>query len=48
VVTVIDAGRIINLKTGRNQVEGAVVMGVGMDFNWLRPHAKFAVKINTC
>jgi xanthine dehydrogenase YagR molybdenum-binding subunit len=30
VVTVIDAGRIINPKTGRNQIEGAVVMGIGM------------------
>ncbi|MDH2239686.1 xanthine dehydrogenase family protein molybdopterin-binding subunit [Pigmentiphaga sp. GD03639] len=30
VVTVIDAGRIINPRTGRNQIEGAVVMGVGM------------------
>ena len=30
VVTVIDAGRIINPLTGRNQVEGAVVMGIGM------------------
>lgn len=30
VVTVIDAGRIINPMTGRNQIEGAVVMGVGM------------------
>ncbi len=30
VVTVIDAGRIINPLTGRNQIEGAVVMGVGM------------------
>src|SRR5262249_45812935 len=30
VVTVIDAGRILNPLTGRNQVEGAVVMGVGM------------------
>ena len=29
-VTVIDGGRIINMKTGANQVEGAVVMGVGM------------------
>lgn len=29
-VTVIDAGRIINLKAGRNQILGAVVMGVGM------------------
>jgi xanthine dehydrogenase YagR molybdenum-binding subunit len=31
VVTVIDAGRIINpLLAGRNQIEGAVVMGIGM------------------
>src|SRR5262249_27318124 len=30
VVTVIDAGRIINPLTGRNQVQGAVVMGIGM------------------
>jgi xanthine dehydrogenase YagR molybdenum-binding subunit len=30
VVTVIDAGRIINEKPARNQIEGAVVMGVGM------------------
>ncbi len=30
VVTVIDAGRIINAKTARNQVEGALVMGLGM------------------
>jgi xanthine dehydrogenase YagR molybdenum-binding subunit len=30
VVTVIDAGRILNLKPARNQIEGAVVMGVGM------------------
>jgi xanthine dehydrogenase YagR molybdenum-binding subunit len=30
VVTVIDAGRIINPKPARNQIEGAVVMGVGM------------------
>lgn len=30
VVTVIDGGRIINLKPARNQVEGSVVMGVGM------------------
>jgi xanthine dehydrogenase YagR molybdenum-binding subunit len=29
-VTVIDGGRIINPKTGRNQIEGSVVMGVGM------------------
>lgn len=30
VVTVMDAGRIINPKAGRNQIEGAVVMGIGM------------------
>lgn len=30
VVTVIDAGKIINPKTGRNQIEGAIVMGLGM------------------
>ncbi|MEH2513913.1 xanthine dehydrogenase YagR molybdenum-binding subunit [Nitrobacteraceae bacterium AZCC 1564] len=30
VVTVIDGGRVINAKTAANQIEGAVVMGVGM------------------
>lgn len=30
VVTVIDAGQIINTLAGRNQIQGAVVMGVGM------------------
>ncbi|HYS68540.1 MAG TPA: xanthine dehydrogenase family protein molybdopterin-binding subunit [Paraburkholderia sp.] len=30
VVTVIDAGRILNLRAARNQIEGAIVMGVGM------------------
>ena len=30
VVTVIDAGRIINPKAAANQIAGAVVMGVGM------------------
>ncbi|MFL6577313.1 MAG: xanthine dehydrogenase family protein molybdopterin-binding subunit, partial [Povalibacter sp.] len=30
VVTVIDAGRMINPRPARNQIEGAVVMGVGM------------------
>jgi xanthine dehydrogenase YagR molybdenum-binding subunit len=30
VVTVMDAGRIINPLVGRNQIEGAVVMGIGM------------------
>jgi xanthine dehydrogenase YagR molybdenum-binding subunit len=32
VVTVIDAGKIINPLAGRNQIQGAVVMGVGMAF----------------
>src|SRR5207237_2056715 len=30
VVTIIDAGRILNPLAGRNQIEGAVVMGIGM------------------
>jgi xanthine dehydrogenase YagR molybdenum-binding subunit len=30
VVSTIDAGRIVNPLTGRNQIEGAIVMGVGM------------------
>src|SRR6202008_3369878 len=30
VVSVMDAGRILNPLAGRNQVEGAVVMGIGM------------------
>jgi xanthine dehydrogenase YagR molybdenum-binding subunit len=30
VVTVIDAGRILNPLAGRNQIEGAIVMGIGM------------------
>jgi xanthine dehydrogenase YagR molybdenum-binding subunit len=30
VVSVIDGGRIINMKTATNQIAGAVVMGVGM------------------
>src|SRR5207244_8417384 len=30
VVTVIDAGRILNPLAGRNQIQGAVVMGLGM------------------
>jgi xanthine dehydrogenase YagR molybdenum-binding subunit len=29
-VTMIDGGRIINERTARNQIEGAIVMGVGM------------------
>ncbi|MES2390093.1 MAG: xanthine dehydrogenase family protein molybdopterin-binding subunit [Acidobacteriota bacterium] len=30
VVTVIDAGRIVNPRPAKNQIEGAVVMGIGM------------------
>jgi xanthine dehydrogenase YagR molybdenum-binding subunit len=30
VVTIMDAGRILNPLAGRNQIEGAVVMGIGM------------------
>ncbi|MFI8480134.1 xanthine dehydrogenase family protein molybdopterin-binding subunit [Pseudomonas sp. NPDC078700] len=30
VVSAIDVGKIINAKTARNQVEGAIVMGIGM------------------
>ena len=30
VVTVIDAGRILNPRPARNQIEGAIMMGVGM------------------
>ena len=30
VVTVIDGGKIINTRTGRNQIEGAIIMGMGM------------------
>jgi xanthine dehydrogenase YagR molybdenum-binding subunit len=29
-VSVIDGGRMINMKTARNQIQGAVVMGIGM------------------
>src|SRR6202035_5229428 len=30
VVTVIDGGRIINQRSARNQIEGSIVMGIGM------------------
>ncbi len=30
ILSVIDGGRIINMKTGTNQISGAVVMGIGM------------------
>lgn len=47
VVTVIDAGRILNPKPAKNQIEGAVVMGVGMAmFEATRYDARFGVPIN--
>ncbi len=47
VVTVIDAGRILNPKPARNQIEGAVVMGVGMAlFEATRYDERFGVPIN--
>lgn len=30
VVSVVDGGRIINMRTAKNQMEGAIIMGVGM------------------
>lgn len=30
VVTVIDGGKVLNTRTGGNQIEGAIVMGIGM------------------
>ncbi len=32
IVTVIDGGKILNPRAGRNQIEGAVVMGIGHGF----------------
>jgi xanthine dehydrogenase YagR molybdenum-binding subunit len=47
VVTVIDAGRILNPKPARNQIEGAVVMGVGMAlFEETVYDARFGAPIN--
>ncbi len=47
VVTVIDAGRILNPKPARNQIEGAVVMGIGMAlFEATRYDPRFGVPIN--
>jgi xanthine dehydrogenase YagR molybdenum-binding subunit len=46
-VTVIDGGRILNPKPARNQIEGAVVMGIGMAlFEATRYDARFGVPIN--
>jgi xanthine dehydrogenase YagR molybdenum-binding subunit len=47
VVTVIDAGHILNPKPARNQIEGAVVMGVGMAlFEETVYDPRFGVPIN--
>ena len=47
VVTVIDAGHIMNPKPARNQIEGAVVMGIGMAlFEATRYDARFGAPIN--
>jgi xanthine dehydrogenase YagR molybdenum-binding subunit len=47
VVTVIDGGRILNPKPARNQIEGAVVMGVGMAlFEATRYDARSGAPIN--
>ena len=49
VVTVIDGGRVINMKTATNQIEGAVVMGVGMalfEHTWYDPQNGAAINSN--
>ena len=47
VVTVIDAGHIMNPKPAANQIEGAVVMGVGMAlFEATRYDSRYGVPIN--
>jgi xanthine dehydrogenase YagR molybdenum-binding subunit len=47
VVTVIDGGRILNPKPARNQIEGAVVMGIGMAlFEATRYDTRFGMPIN--
>ena len=47
-VTVIDGGRIINLKTGRNQIEGSVVMGIGMAlFEETKYDSRFGSPLNS-
>jgi xanthine dehydrogenase YagR molybdenum-binding subunit len=47
VVTVIDGGRILNPKPARNQIEGAVVMGIGMAlFEATRYDTRFGAPIN--
>jgi xanthine dehydrogenase YagR molybdenum-binding subunit len=47
VVTVIDGGRILNPKPAANQIQGAVVMGIGMAlFEATRYDTRFGVPIN--
>jgi xanthine dehydrogenase YagR molybdenum-binding subunit len=47
VVTVIDAGHIVNPRPARNQIEGAVVMGVGMAlFEATRYDTRYGAPIN--
>ncbi len=47
VVSVIDGGRILNPKPARNQIEGAVVMGIGMAlFEATRYDTRFGAPIN--
>lgn len=49
VVTVIDGGRVINHKMAANQIEGAVVMGVGMalfEHTWYDPQNGAAINSN--
>jgi xanthine dehydrogenase YagR molybdenum-binding subunit len=47
-VSVIDAGRILNPKPARNQIEGAVVMGIGMAlFEAARYDKRYGAPINS-
>jgi xanthine dehydrogenase YagR molybdenum-binding subunit len=48
IVTVIDAGRMINERTARNQIEGALIMGVGMSlFERTQYDARSGAPINS-
>ena len=47
-VSVIDAGRMLNPKPARNQIEGAVVMGIGMAlFEQARYDTRYGAPINS-
>ena len=47
-VSVIDAGRMLNPKPARNQIEGAVVMGIGMAlFEEARYDTRYGAPINS-